>query len=242
MEYNDYYPASTATAQTVAQEQTARRLLFRNVYLWMTLALVITAFASLIVYNSPSMLQAIFGSKILFYGLLIGELALVIILSARINKLSFFTATLMFVLYSILTGVTLSFIYLVYEADVIFTTFLVTAGTFAAMAIIGTVVKKDLSRWGQIFYMALIGLIIASVVNLFLKSEGMYWIITYAGVLIFVGLTAFDANKIKQMLNTYGTEVNESTQKIALMGALTLYLDFINLFLYLLRIFGGSRD
>jgi len=236
MDFKSFSQSSTDVANKSAQA-----VLFRNVYLWMTLALVITALTSLVVANSPSLITPIITTKYLFYGLLIGELALVWILSANINKLSFNTATLMFVVYSILNGVTLSIIFFVYTSSSIFLTFFVTAATFGAMALYGTITKKDLSSWGNILFMALIGLIIASVANWFLKSSMMYWIITYAGILIFVGLTAYDAQKIKNQLNMYGNEVNDTTQKIALMGALSLYLDFINLFLYLLRLLGNRK-
>ncbi|MDU1903686.1 MAG: Bax inhibitor-1/YccA family protein [Dysgonomonas sp.] len=236
MDFKSFSQPSTDVANKSAQA-----VLFRNVYLWMTLALVITALTSFFVANSPSLIMPIITTKYLFYGLLIGELALVWILSANINKLSFNTATLMFVVYSILNGVTLSIIFFVYTSSSIFLTFFVTAATFGAMALYGTITKKDLSSWGNILFMALIGLIIASVANWFLKSSMMYWIITYAGILIFVGLTAYDAQKIKNQLNTYGNEVNDTTQKIALMGALSLYLDFINLFLYLLRLLGNRK-
>lgn len=220
---------------------TAQATLFRNVYIWMTLALVITALTALLVYDSPNLQMAIASNNVLFYGLLIGELALVWILSANINRFSFMTATIMFLTYSILNGVTMSLIFLIYTASSITLTFMVTAGTFGAMALYGTITKKDLSSWGNILIMALIGLIIASVANWFVKSEALYWIITYAGVLIFVGLTAYDAQKIKRNLEVYGNEINETSQKIALMGALSLYLDFINLFLYLLRLLGNRR-
>lgn len=223
------------------RSRAAQATLFRNVYIWMTLALLITAVTSVLVASSPNLIYAIASNKLLFYGLLIGELALVWILSANINKFSFQTATLMFIAYSILNGITLSFIFLLYTTSSIAMTFFVTAGTFGAMALYGTFTKKDLSSWGNILFMALIGLIIASIANMFFKNEIFYWIVTYAGVIIFVGLTAYDAQKIKNMLNQYGNEVNETTQKIALMGALSLYLDFINLFLYLLRLFGSRR-
>lgn len=224
-----------------AYKKSAQIALFRNVYLWMSMALVITGLTALVISDSPAVLSAIYSSKIVFYGLLFGELALVWYLSARINTLSFMTATTIFIIYSILNGVTLSFIFLVYTTDSIASTFFVTAGTFGAMSLFGYITKKDLTSIGSLCFMALIGLIIASIVNLFLHSEIMYWVITYAGVLIFVGLTAYDTQKIKRLLLAEGTEVNESTQKIALMGALTLYLDFINLFLYLLRLFGSRK-
>jgi Integral membrane protein, interacts with FtsH len=227
--------------KTSYAESMAQTVLFRNVYIWMTLALVITALAALFVSSSPNLIYAILTNKILFYGLLIGELALVWIVSSNINRLSFFTATLMFIAYSVLNGATLSVIFLIYTASSIVMTFFVTAGTFGAMALYGTITKKDLSSWGNILFMALIGLIIASVANWFMKSEMLYWIITYVGVIVFVGLTAYDAQKIKNNLRMYGNEINETTQKIALMGALSLYLDFINLFLYLLRLLGNRR-
>ncbi len=222
-------------------ERSAQISLFRNVYLWMGMALAITGFTALFVSNSYNLLSLILGNQLVFWGLLIGELALVWYLSARINKLSFVNATMMFIVYSILNGATLSVIFLVYTMSSIATTFFVTAGTFGVMCLYGYLTKRDLTSIGNICFMALIGLIIASIVNFFLKSEMMYWIISYAGVIIFVGLTAYDTQKIKRLLLGNGIEVNETTQKIALLGALTLYLDFINLFLFLLRLLGNRR-
>ena len=213
--------------------------LMRKVYLWMTLALVITGFAAYLVANS-SFVYTLYENRILMWVLIIAELGLVFGISAMINKLSLTTATLLFVLYSAINGVTLSAIFLMFDMAVIAKVFFITAGTFAAMACIGYTTKKDLSGMGKILFMALIGLIIATVVNIFLKSSGLDMIISYIGVLIFVGLTAWDTQKIKRML--YEAEyADESYQKLALLGSLTLYLDFINLFIYLLRIF-GSRD
>ena len=169
-------------------------------------------------------------------------MALVFILSARIGKMSFFTSSLLFTIYSILNGVTLSSIFIVYTMTSIAATFFITAGMFGAMALWGYFTKKDLSKWGSIFFMLLIGLILATVVNLFLRSGAMGFIFSIVGVIIFTGLTAFDVNKIKQMLaQMQGFEEGDVVRKVALMGALTLYLDFINLFLYLLRFF-GRRD
>lgn len=215
--------------------------LMRSVYLWMTFALIITGLTAATVAFSPAMLSMLFSSKITFYGLIIAELAVVIILSAKIQKLSFTTATLMFILYSILTGATLSVIFLAYQLDSIVTTFFVTAGTFGSMTLIGYTTKKDLSKMGTYLLMTLIGLVIATLVNMFLANSTLDWIITYVGVLLFIGLTAYDTQKIKQMLREYGTEINENSQKMALMGSLTLYLDFINLFLYLLKILGNRK-
>lgn len=215
--------------------------LMRKVYTWMALALTITGFTAYYVASSPAILQAIMTNQILFFGLLIGELALVWGVSAAINRLSLTTATLLFILYSVLNGVTMSFIFLAYTMTSIASVFFITAGTFAAMSLYGYFTKADLSKMGQILFMALIGLIIATIVNLFIKSSGLTMILSYVGVLIFVGLTAWDTQKIKQMLQL-APDTGEAAQKVALMGALSLYLDFINLFLYLLRIFGNSRD
>lgn len=216
--------------------------LMRKVYVWMTLALVITGFVAYGVASSPGIITALVSNKLLFWGLFIAELALVWTVSARINRLSLTTATLLFILYSALNGATLSLILLVYTMESIASVFFITAGTFAAMAAIGYFTKADLSSLGKILMMALIGLIIATVVNVFLlKSGGFGLVLSYVGVLIFVGLTAYDTQKIKQML-IMADDVNEETQKIALLGSLSLYLDFINLFLYLLRIFGNSRN
>ncbi len=212
--------------------------LMKNVYLWMTLALAVTGLTAAYVAMNPGWVYAIATNSVLFFGLIIAELAVVMILSARIARLSFATAGLMFAAYSVLNGVTLSVIFLAYTMSSIATTFFVTAGTFGAMTLVGYTVKKDLSAMGRVLIMALIGLIIASIVNMFVASSALDWAITYIGVLVFVGLTAYDTQKIKQMMLMHGDEVNDGTMKLALMASLTLYLDFINLFLYLLRIFG----
>ena len=212
-------------------------VLMRKVYVWMTLALAITGFTAYGVATSPGILQAIYTSQILFWGLIIAELALVFGVSAAINRISLTMATLMFILYSVINGALMSYIFLAYTASSIATVFFITAGTFAVMALIGYTTKKDLTSMGKILFMALIGIIIATVVNIFLKSTGLEMIVSYLGVLIFVGLTAWDSQKIKQML-LQAPDAGEGAQKLALLGALTLYLDFINLFIYLLRIFG----
>lgn len=212
-------------------------VLMRKVYVWMTLALVITGFTAYGVATSPGILQAIYTNQILFWGMIIAEFALVIGVSAAINRLSLTTATLMFILYSVINGALLSYIFLAYTASSIATVFFITAGTFGAMAFIGYTTKTDLTKMGKIVMMALIGLVIATLVNLFIKSEGFTLILSYVGVLVFVGLTAYDTQKIKQML-LQAPDAGEGAQKLALLGALSLYLDFINLFIYLLRIFG----
>jgi FtsH-binding integral membrane protein len=212
-------------------------VLMRKVYVWMTLALAITGFTAYGVATSPGILQAIYTSQILFWGLIIAELALVFGVSAAINRISLTMATLMFILYSVINGALMSYIFLAYTASSIATVFFITAGTFGAMALLGYTTKTDLSSMGKILFMALIGLIIATIVNLFVKSSGFTLILSYVGVLIFVGLTAWDSQKIKQML-LQAPDAGEGAQKLALLGALTLYLDLINLFIYLLRIFG----
>ena len=212
-------------------------VLMRKVYVWMTLALVITGLTAYGVATSPGILQAIYTNQVLFWGLIIAEFALVFGVSAAINKLSLTTATLMFVLYSVINGALLSYIFLAYTASSVATVFFITAGTFGAMAIVGYTTKTDLTSMGKILVMALIGLILATLVNFFVKSEGLTLVLSYVGVLVFVGLTAYDSQKIKQML-LQAPDAGEVGQKMALLGALTLYLDFINLFIYLLRILG----
>ena len=238
----DYKEFSKAISREQELEMSAAfPVMMRKVYVWMTLALVITGFTAFYVAHSEALLTAIVTNQILFWGLIIAELGLVIGLSAAINKLSLTVATLLFVLYSVINGATMSFIFLVYTASSITNVFFITAGTFAAMALFGYFTKADLSSLGKILMMALIGIIIATIVNIFTKSTGLAMILNYLGVLVFVGLTAYDSQKIKQML-MHAPDAGEAAQKVALLGALSLYLDFINLFLYLLRIFGGRRE
>lgn len=215
--------------------------LMRNVYLWMTLALVITALTAMVCARSQAFMYALISSKLLFWGLFIAEFALVIIFTSRLMRMSFQAATLLFIAYSVLNGLVFSTIFCAFSMGSIATTFFVTAGTFGAMALVGSFTKKDLTGIGKFTLMALIGLIIAGIVNIFLHNAMFDFVVSAIGVLVFAALTAYDAQKIKQMLYQQG-EINESTQKLALYGSLSLYLDFINLFLYLLRFFGGSRD
>lgn len=239
MNYSDFGVESASRDRSLYLSA-AFPALMRKVYLWMTMALVITGFTAYGVATSPAILSAILMNKMLFFGLIIGEFALVIGLSAAINRLSLSMATLMFVLYSVINGATLSVIFLAYTMSSIANVFFITAGTFAVMAFIGYTTKKDLSGMGKMLMMALIGLIIATVVNLFLRSTGLQLIVSYIGVLVFVGLTAYDTQKIKQML-MMAEDTGETAQKIALLGALSLYLDFVNMFLYMLRIFGKEE-
>ncbi len=236
MNYNDY-ELQDLTAEQQLSRSAAFPVLMRKVYVWMTMALVITGLTSYGVATSPGILQAIYSNQIIFWGLAIAEIAIVIGVSAAINRISLTTATLMFILYSVINGALMSYIFLVYTASSIATVFFITAGTFAAMAFIGYTTKTDLTSMGKLLLMALIGLIIATIVNMFVKSSGFTLILSYVGVLVFVGLTAYDSQKIKQML-MQAPDAGEGAQKLALLGALSLYLDFINLFIYLLRIFG----
>ena len=212
-------------------------VLMRKVYVWMSLALLLTGATAYGVATSPGVLMALYTNRALLWGLMIAELVIVVGVSAAINKLSLATATMLFVLYSVINGVLLSSIFLVYTTSSIASVFFITAGTFATMALVGYTTKKDLTSMGKMLFMALIGIIIATIVNIFVKSSGLEMIVSYLGVLIFVGLTAYDSQKIKQML-LMAPDAGEAAQKMALLGALTLYLDFINLFIYLLRILG----
>ena len=225
MNFNELNNQSTVYVDSTLQTTT-----MRHVFTWMFGALGITALTAMLVAKS-SLIYTMIMNPGLLWGLIIAELALVFILSARIGKMSFFTSSLLFTIYSILNGVTLSSIFIVYTMTSIAATFFITAGMFGAMALWGYFTKKDLSKWGSIFFMLLIGLILATVVNLFLRSGAMGFIISIVGVIIFTGLTAFDVNKIKQMLaQMQGFDEGDVVRKVALMGALTLYLDFINLF------------
>ncbi|MCM1313561.1 MAG: Bax inhibitor-1/YccA family protein [Bacteroides sp.] len=215
-------------------------VLMKNVYVWMTMALAVTGLTAYYVATSPELLYAVLSTKFMLWGLLIAELAIVMILTSCIRKLSFPVAALMMAAYSVLTGVSLSVIFIAYTLTSIASTFFITAGTFAAMAVVGYTTNKDLTKFGGILFMALIGLVIAVVVNMFLASTMMDYIISGFGVLLFTGLTAYDANKIKAMLMQCDT-VDGNSQKMALLGSLTLYLDFINLFLYLLRFLGNRK-
>ena len=236
MNYNNLnFQGMTADQQLQAAE--AFPVLMRKVYVWMALALAITGFTAYAVATSPGILQLIYGNSAVLWGLVIAEFALVIGLSAAISRLSLTTATLMFVLYSVINGAMLSSLFMVYTASSISTVFFITAGTFGVMAFVGYTTKTDLSSMGKILFMALIGLVIATIVNVFVKSSAFDLILCYVGVLVFVGLTAWDSQKIKQML-LQTSDAGETSQKLAILGALTLYLDFINLFIYLLRIFG----
>jgi len=233
---------SAPLKQTQTQVQIRVNSFIRSVYNWMAIGLGITGFVAYYVANTESLRQLIFGNRILFFGLIIAELGLVIAISARIQKMQASTATALFVLYSALNGATLSLIFLIYTASSITSTFFICAGTFAACSIYGWTTKRDLTSVGGFMTMGLIGIIIASVVNIFLRSPAMYMIISYIGVIVFVGLTAYDTQHLKNMAATQPDGLEAGVvRKGAILGALKLYLDFINLFLMLLRIFGNRN-
>ena len=240
MKQENWYDVDSLRNKDYAMS-TAFPALMRKVFVWMTLALAITGLTAYGVATSPTILSLIFSSKVTFFGLIIAEFALVFAISGAINRLSLSTATMLFILYSVINGATLSSIFFAFSVATIGKVFFITAGTFGAMALVGYTTKTDLTSMGKLLFMALLGIIIASVVNMFVASSGLDLILSYVGVLVFVGLTAYDTQKIKQMCQA-APDASESTQKLALIGALSLYLDFINLFLYLLRIFGNNRD
>ena len=229
-------PPLAATEAVSAERATA---FLRKVYGWMCVGLGVTAVVATAVASSPTLVRAIFGNPILFFGLIIGELGLVFYLSARIQKLEATTAAALFLVYSALNGATLSLILLRYTGTSIASTFLVTAGMFGALAIYGSTTKRSLAGVGQFVFMGLIGIIVASLVGFFWHSPALQFTISVIGVIVFTGLTAWDAQQLKVM----AAAVPEGrVGSIAIVGALKLYLDFINLFLFLLRLFGGRRD
>ena len=233
---------SVPIRQTQTQTQVLVNSFVRSVYNWMAIGLALTGFVAYYVSNSQSMQNIIFGNPMVFYGLIIGELAMVFYLSARVNKMQASTATALFVLYAALNGATLSAVFLAYTKSSIASTFFVCAGTFVAASVYGWTTKKDLTSFGSFLFMGLIGIIIASVVNIFLKSSGMTMIISYIGVLLFTGLTVYDTQRLKNMALAQPADLEAGVvRKGAIMGALSLYLDFINLFLMLLRIMGDRR-
>ena len=217
--------------------------LMRKVYVWMTMALAISGVMAYAVAASPGLLQLIYGSRISIWVLIIAELVLVWKISGSVYKenRSLTATTLMFIIFAALNGVTLSSIFVLFAPAAIIKTFAVTAGTFGVMAAYGYFTSRDLTKIGGLLFMALIGVIIASVVNMFLHSSGLDLVVSIIGVLVFVGLTAWDSQQIKMSL-AMAPDLGETSQKLAVTGALSLYLDFINLFLYLLRFFGGNRD
>lgn len=231
---------SRSVAQSAANSVVS--LYMRQVYQWMTAGLAVTTVVAYAVASSPAVQAAIFGNTIVLILLIVAQFGLVIALSAAVHKMSGGTATGLFLLYSAVTGATLSSIFVVYPIASIANAFLVTTGTFLAMSVYGTVTKRDLTAMGSFLFMGLIGIVIASLVNIFLKSSMMDFIISCLGVLIFTGLTAYDTQKLRQFGENAPLEDGTAVRRGAILGALTLYLDFINLFLMMLRLFGGNRE
>lgn len=235
---------SMAQSRSEALQYTAvrERNIIRNVYLWMTAGLALTGIVARTVASSRTIVTTLVGNPALFFALIIGELVLVFFLSARIHKMSATAATISFAGYALLNGVTLSLVFLAYTGQTIALAFFTTAATFAGMSIWGLVTKRNLSGMAHYLMMGVWGILIASLINMFLQSSGLYYIISYIGVALFMGLTAYDTQVIKQWNAAYGPSIDEEQYiKLSIMGALKLYLDFINMFLFILRIFGG-RD
>lgn len=235
----DRYPRDNGSI--VERANTGLQTYMAQVYGWMTCGLLLTSIVAWYAANSEKITYLLYTNRIALIGLIVVQLGLVFVLSGMISKLSGSAATAIFMLYSALTGLTLSSVFIVYTGASIGSTFIITAGMFGAMSLYGYTTKRDLSGIGSMMFMGLIGIILASLVNIWLKSPALTWVITYAGVIIFVGLTAYDTQKLKAMGEQLSPDDKDNFRKYSILGALTLYLDFINLFLMLLRIFGNRR-
>jgi FtsH-binding integral membrane protein len=235
------YELKAGTAVPISSVHAAERVsaFLKRVYGWMGAGLAITALVAFVVVGSPSLLQAVVGNRLLFFGLIIAQLGLVVFLSGRAATLAPGTAALLFALYSALTGVTLSVVLLAYTGESVATTFVVTAGMFAALAAFGTMTSRSLAGVGQFFFMGLIGLLLASLLGMFWHNDALQFLISVVGVLVFTGLTAYDAQRLRQMALAIPAH---QAGAVAIAGALSLYLNFINLFLFMLRLAGGRRS
>ncbi len=229
-------------AQVLSQVKNRERSILKNVYLWMTAGLAMTGVVAYLVATNETLLRLFLGSGTSFLLIIIAQFALVIFLTARLQKMTSTTAIASFIGYSMLTGITLSVIFYAYSGLVISRAFFTTAAAFGGMSVYGMTTKRDLDGIGHYLIMGLWGIIIASLINMFLGSENIYYIISIIGVLVFLGLTAWDTQKIRRMNDAYGSSMDEETYiKLSIIGALILYLDFINIFLFLLRIFGRNN-
>ncbi|AAZ40978.1 putative transport protein [Candidatus Blochmanniella pennsylvanica str. BPEN] len=235
----DQFPRFQNTASE--QVNNAIQPYILQVFGWMSCGLLLTAFVAWYASRTPAILQLLFSNQIIFFSLIIGQLALVFVLSGMVTRLSGSLATTLFMLYSMLTGLTLSSVFILYTTSSISSAFVVTSGMFGAMTLYGYTTKRDLSSFGNLLFMALIGIVLASMVNLWLKNTALMWLITYIGVIIFVGLTAYDTQKLKSIGASLSIDNQDQFRKYSIIGALTLYLDFINLFLMIVRIFGNRR-
>jgi FtsH-binding integral membrane protein len=237
MARNEMTPGAAFTAPVLADERVGTFL--RAVYGWMSAGLAITALTASFVASSPALVAAIATNRPVFWGLIIAQFGIVLVLSARVQKLAASTASLLFIAYSALTGVTLSFVLLAYTGESVATTFLITAGMFGSLALYGTVTSRSLAPFGQALFMGLIGVVLASVVGMFWQSDALQFVISCAGVVVFAGLAAYDAQRLKAMALA---TPDGAAGSYAIVGALALYLDFINLFLFLLRFLGNRRE
>ena len=237
-EFQDQAPMPLSESQV----QTTFVAAMQRVYVWMALGLFLTAVTAVFTASSPFLLSIIFSSAITFYGLIIGEFILVIAIGRAVAKASATTGLVLFFIYAAVNGLTLSAIFFIYDLGAIWLAFGATAVCFGIMSVVGYTTKQDLSHWGGILFMGLIGLIVASVANMFFANSTLDWIVTYGGILIFLALTVYDTNRIKAMTKAavFAGE-NDVVMRVGVVGALKLYLDFINLFLYLLRLLGRRR-
>jgi FtsH-binding integral membrane protein len=238
MEPYEFAPSQVSRQAGITASEKVTTFL-RAVYGWMCVGLGITASVAFLVAGSPAITLAIARNRVLFWGLLLAQLGIVFFLSARVHKLSPAAAGSLFVAYSGLTGVTFAFVLLAYTGASVASTFVVTAGMFGSLALFGTVTSKSLEGWGQFLFMGLIGVVLASVVGIFWQNDALQFVIAFCGVIVFTGLTAYDAQRLRNMALALP---DGQAGSYAIVGALTLYLDFVNLFLMLLRLFGGRRD
>ena len=235
--YENYVPYASPLDTTEAVNA-----IFRKVYQYMAFGLILTALTAYFSASSITMIRFLFSSRAPMIVLCVAEVGLVIAIGAGINKFSASTARTLFFIYSILNGLTCSAVLLVYTGESVYKAFISTAGMFGAMSLYGLYTKRDITTWGSFLMMGLWGLIIASLINLFIGSSRAELVLSILGIIIFMGLTAYDTAKIKMMAAAYDSNNEEMTGKVAVIGALELYLDFINIFLYLLRLFGTRRD
>jgi FtsH-binding integral membrane protein len=233
----DMYPERTYSGAYPTAERVNNFI--RGVYGWMAAGLGITAVTAWVVASSPVLIRAIVTNRLLFWALVIAQFGIVITLSARVQKLAPATAAMLFAAYSMITGVTLSFVLLAFTGESVASTFVVTAGMFGALALYGTTTRRDLTGIGSLAFMGLIGIVIASIVGIFWHNDALQFIISFIGVIVFTGLTAYDAQRLKAMALAMP---GAGTGSYQIVGALALYLDFINLFLFLLRFMGNRRD
>ena len=237
MARGEYVDVPSVSGSWSADERVTAFL--RGVYTWMGCGLAVTAATAWLIASSPAAIQLVATNRILFWGLMLAQLGIVVALSARVERMAASTASLLFVLYAALTGVTISFVLFAYTGESVATTFLVTAGMFGAMAAYGTTTRRSLAGFGQFLFMGLFGLVIASIVGIFWHNDGLQFVISFIGVVVFTGLAAYDAQRLKAMaLSTSAGQMGSYT----IVGALALYLDFVNLFLMLLRFTGNRRD